>query len=209
MVTLAGLSALISPTLLSLLLVFVANNRLDIDYVAIIGTLLVSQMLPLGIGLVIHYSAPKFTSRIIRPVGLLANLLLLAVVVLVLVQQYQFLAMIRPQGWIGMFLLLAASLGIGWLCGGLASATRKALAVTTGARNAAVALVIVADNFANTPAVTAVVAYALVSIFGTLGCALLFATSGGVNRLTSNPTIGRSAMGRQTPGRRMTSNSRR
>ena len=46
---------------------------------------------------------------------------------------------------------------------------------TTGARNAAVALVIVSSNFAGTPAVTAVIAYALVSILGTLLCAFLFA----------------------------------
>jgi predicted Na+-dependent transporter len=70
--------------------------------------------------------------------------------------------------------LTAASLGIGWLFGGPAPATRRALAVTTGVRNAAVGLVIVSANFADTPAVTAVVAYALMSIFGTLGCAFLF-----------------------------------
>jgi len=45
--------------------------------------------------------------------------------------------------------------------------------VTTGVRNAAVGLVIVSANFADTPAMTAVVAYALVSIFGTLGCAMV------------------------------------
>jgi hypothetical protein len=50
---------------------------------------------------------------------------------------------------------------------------RKALAVTTAARNAAVGLVIVTSNFAGTPAVTAVVAYALVSILGALGFAVL------------------------------------
>ena len=47
--------------------------------------------------------------------------------------------------------------------------------MTTAVRNAAVALVIVSANFAETAAVTAVVAYALVSIFATLGCAFLFA----------------------------------
>ena len=35
-------------------------------------------------------------------------------------------------------------------------------------------LVIVTANFTETPAVSAVVAYALVSIFGTLACAFLF-----------------------------------
>jgi len=37
----------------------------------------------------------------------------------------------------------------------------------------AVGLVIAGSNFAGTPAVTAVVAYGLVSIVGALGCALL------------------------------------
>ena len=52
-------------------------------------------------------------------------------------------------------------------------AIRKALAVTTTGRNAAVGLAIVTSNFAGTPAVTAVVAYALVSILGTFVCAAL------------------------------------
>jgi BASS family bile acid:Na+ symporter len=72
-----------------------------------------------------------------------------------------------------MSLLLLASVAIGWLCGGTDVAIRKALAVTTAARNAAVGLVIVTSNFAGTPAVTAVVAYALVSILGTLGLGVL------------------------------------
>jgi BASS family bile acid:Na+ symporter len=46
--------------------------------------------------------------------------------------------------------------------------------LTTAIRNAAVGLVIVSTSFAGTPAVTAVVAYALVSILGALGCAFLF-----------------------------------
>jgi len=74
-----------------------------------------------------------------------------------------------------MFLLMASCLAIGWLCGGPGLARRKALAVTTASRNAAVALVIVSGSFAGTAAVTAVVAYALASILTTFGCALLFA----------------------------------
>ena len=46
--------------------------------------------------------------------------------------------------------------------------------MTTATRNVAVGLVIATSNFAGTPAVTAVVAYGLVSILGALGCALLF-----------------------------------
>ena len=70
-------------------------------------------------------------------------------------------------------LLLATSLAIGWVCGGPARQTRKAFALTAAVRNAAVALVIVSASFSGTPAVTAVVAYSLVSILGSLGCARL------------------------------------
>jgi bile acid:Na+ symporter, BASS family len=173
MVILAGLSAVLSPLLLGVLLTrVVPDSDLHIDYLAIGRTLLLTQMLPLAAGLWVHNRAPRFTERIAKPVAMLANVLLLGAVVLVLVSEYQTLAQIRGRGWSGMLLLWAASLGIGWLCGGPSRTTRKSLAVTTGVRNAAVALVIVSGNFAGTLAVTAVVAYALVSIFATLGCVL-------------------------------------
>ena len=143
------------------------------NYLAIVRTLLITQLLPLALGLGIHHAAPECdrggsssrlaSSRIV---------LLLALVGLIVATQYETLAAIRPRAWMGMGLLLLASLGIGWLCGGRDLATRKALAVTTATRNVAVGLVIVASNFAGTPAVTAVVAYGLISILGALGFAL-------------------------------------
>jgi BASS family bile acid:Na+ symporter len=175
MLILAGLSALLSPALLSVILPrLVPANELQIDYPAIVRTLLVSQLLPLAAGLIAHRLAPQFTSRIAKPLALLANLLLLTAVVLLFIQEYEPLTAVRARGWVAMALLLAATLGLGWVCGGPSRATRKALAVTTAVRNAAVALVIVSANFAGTAAVTAVVAYALVSIFATLGLAWLF-----------------------------------
>jgi len=82
-------------------------------------------------------------------------------------------AAIRPRGWLGMGRLPGASLGIGWCCGAPDVASRKALAATTATRNVAAGLVIATGGFAGTPAVTAVVAYGLVSIVGALGCAFL------------------------------------
>jgi BASS family bile acid:Na+ symporter len=176
MVVLAGLSAILSPALITLLAGrLLPQGELNIDYLAIVGTLLVSQILPLAAGIAIHQRAPKLAVRIVRPVGILANVLLLVVIALILAREYETLLAIRPRGWFGMLLLLAASLGIGWLCGGPGRATRKTLSLTTALRNVAVALVIVSNNFAETPAVTAVVAYGLMSILATLGCAFLFA----------------------------------
>ena len=176
MVILAAVSAVLSPVLLSLLLGrLLPAGGLRVDSLAIVQTLAVSQILPLGLGLAVSRLAPGIARRLAGPVGLAAALLLLAVIALVLVGQFGFLRLIPLSSWSGMFLLMAACLAIGWLSGGPGRARRKALAVTTAARNAAVALVIVSGSFAGTAAVTAVVAYALASIFATLGCALLFA----------------------------------
>lgn len=174
MTILAGSSVFLSPALLSVLLAWTAPaSDLRIDYLAILRTLLVAQMLPLVVGLSIHHWAPKLTQWIAKPLSALANVLLLVLVGLIVATQYEMLAAIRLRGWTGMILLLLATLAIGWLCGGPDVAIRKALAVTTAARNAAVGLVIVTSNFAGTPAVTAVVAYALVSILGALGFGIL------------------------------------
>lgn len=175
MVILAGLSAILSPLLLAMLLgYFCPQSDVRVNYFSIVQTLVVTQMFPLAIGLGLHEYAPQHAARFVKPFQSLANLLLLVVTVLIIATQWETLAAIRPRGWFGMFLLLAASLVIGWICGGPRESTRATLAVTTAARNAAVGLVIVAKSFAGTAAATAVVAYAVVSVFGTLGVALLY-----------------------------------
>jgi BASS family bile acid:Na+ symporter len=176
MVILAAVSAVLSPALLGLLLAqLLPAGGLRVDSLAIVQTLAASQILPLFIGLAVRRLAPGVARRLAGPVGLAGALVLLVVVALVLARQFESLRLIGPGSWTGMFLLMVACLAIGWRCGGPGLARRKALAVTTASRNAAVALVIVVGSFAGTAAVTAVVAYALASLFTTLGCALVFA----------------------------------
>lgn len=174
MVILAALSALISPLLLALLMGWISSQSdLQIDSFEIVKILLFTQILPLASGICLHHWTPALTRWITKPLGSLANLMLLIVVALILATQYQTLGAIKGQGWVGMLVLMVASLVTGWICGGNNPSTRRAFMVTAGLRNAAVALVIVSANFAGTPAVTAVIAYALVSTFGTFCCAIL------------------------------------
>jgi BASS family bile acid:Na+ symporter len=175
MVVLSSLSVILSPVILPVLLArLLPLEEIRIDYLTIVGTLLVAQLLPLLIGLAMHHLAPNLANRLAKPLSVLANVLLLAVVVLILFREFSTLALIRMRGWMGMLLLLGFSLILGWLAGGPGSVSRKTLALSTAARNVAVGLVIVSGNFAGTPAMTAVVAYSLVSIFGAMGCAVLW-----------------------------------
>src|SRR6185369_13024476 len=98
---------------------------------------------------------------------------LLTVIGLLMVHERETLKLIPWTGWLGMDLMLAASLLIGWCCGGPGRTTRKAFAISAGVRNLGVAVLIVSKSFAGTPAVSAVVVYSFASIFGTLGCAWL------------------------------------
>lgn len=174
MVILAALSAFLSPALLGVLLTRIAPEaNLHINYAAIVQTLLFTQLLPLALGLGIHHRAPKLTQKILKPIRLCGNLLLLALVAMIVATQHEMLTSIRLRAWAGMSLLLVVSLAIGWFCGGRDLPTRKALALTTATRNLAVGLVIAGSNFAGTPVVTAAVAYGVVSILGTLGGAAL------------------------------------
>jgi BASS family bile acid:Na+ symporter len=174
MVILGALSAVLAPLLLGLLLPrFAGETPLAVEPLAIVRLLVVAQLLPLAVGMAVRHLAPAVTARIIRPVGTVANLMLLVLIGLILVTQFDTLADIRARGWVGMGLLFLASLAIGWWCTTGDDSTRRATALTTAARNAAVGLAIATDAFAGTPVVTAVVAYGLVSMLGALGCAVL------------------------------------
>jgi BASS family bile acid:Na+ symporter len=104
----------------------------------------------------------------------MSMLLSLAAIGLILFAQWPMLAAIQPRGFFGMLCLLAVSLGIGWWLGGPGVENRKAMSLTTSLRNVGVGLVIATGNFANTPAVTAVLAYGLIQIFGSLGVAMVW-----------------------------------
>jgi bile acid:Na+ symporter, BASS family len=85
---------------------------------------------------------------------------------LILATQFSMPADIRVRGFVGMLILLVASLVIGWLAGGGGREVRSTMALTTALRNVGVGLVIVTANFSGTPAVSAALAYGIVEVLG-------------------------------------------
>jgi bile acid:Na+ symporter, BASS family len=173
MVMLAASSAIVSPVLLQMLLPWVAGGEVPrIDVTGIVSALLVTQLLPLLLGLVVKHRRPQLAEWLVRPFELTSKVMNLSVAALILGTQFHMLTEIRIRGFVGMLLLLFGSLVIGWLAGGSGSDNRKTMALTTSLRNVGVGLVIVTGNFAGTPAVSAALAYGIVEVLGSLLLAL-------------------------------------
>jgi BASS family bile acid:Na+ symporter len=188
MVILAGSSAIVSPALLHLLLPWLSGGEAPrIDLMAMLAALLSTQLLPLLFGLLLRHWRPQLADRLLRPFELVSKVLNLGVAALILASQFRMLTEIRIKGFVGMLVLLVASLVIGWLAGGPGRDNRRTMALTTSLRNVGVGLVIATGNFAGTPAVSAALAYGIVEVFGSLLLALWWGKSPATASRSSPP----------------------
>ena len=186
MLILAGSSVFVAPVLLRVLLPHLAGGAAPpVRVVRIASTLLVSQLVPLAAGLLMRKRWPALAARAQKPMDLATKALGLLAIALIFVAQFRTLAEIRLRGLAGMLTLWGASLALGWLAGDDRGGCRLAAMETTSLRNVAVAMVIASTTFPNTSALSAVVAYGVVSTLGSLAVAVV---------------LGRRAARRTTPG---------
>lgn len=100
LVILAASSAILAPILLSFLLPLMARGaNLKIDMFKIVTTLLMTQILPLGIGMLGRSGLLKYAEKLQRPATLLSAILSLVVFALIISLQYRTLAEIRLVGF--------------------------------------------------------------------------------------------------------------
>ena len=165
MTVLAASSAILAPLLLRVLLPIVSVPAdLMLNPLKVINALMVTQFLPLCLGMLLRRFNPEWTSRWKNVFTRLSTLLNIWLLVLVLVVQFNMLRQIRIPAILGILALVGATLLVGWLMGGPGRDQRKTLAITTSTRNVGVALVIVAGSFPGTPAVTAAISFAIFQI---------------------------------------------
>jgi bile acid:Na+ symporter, BASS family len=169
MAVLAGSSAVLAPVLLRPLLgLLSADEPLAIDSTEIAGTLLITQLIPLSIGIALRQWRPAIALGLQRPANLLSTMLNLSALALIVISQFQTLLDIRLRGLVGMTAALLASWAGGWLLGSRDPQPRKVMTLTTSLRNVGVGLVIANKTFADSPAVTAVLAYGLYGVLASL-----------------------------------------
>ncbi len=178
MFLLAASSAVLAPLLLRFLLPIVGSGQnVNVNFLALLRTLAVGQLVPLCIGLGVKHWKPALAARAERPASRISTLLNLILVVLLLIVQFPTLARIRATGYLAMLLLLVASMAAGWILAGSDPINRKTLAIVTGVRNAGVALLIAIEMLPGTAAVSAATAYALVQTLGAAGIAFAWGRS--------------------------------
>jgi bile acid:Na+ symporter, BASS family len=179
MVILAGSSAIAAPLFLYFMLPWLsAEGALRVDAGKIVKTLLVTQLMPLSVGLGVRHWLPQVAKKLEKSASIVSAVLGLCSIGLIVVVQFNLLAAIGWHGWVGMALLLIATVPSGWLLGGPGVANRKSMALTTSLRNVGVGLVIATGSFGGTVAVTAATAYGIFEIFGSFLLALVWGRRG-------------------------------
>jgi len=162
MVLLAGSSTIFAPVLLRLLLpLMTASQALRVDVFEVVTTLLLSQFLPLFVGLAVRQWRPSVALTLKRPADVASTVLNLCTLGFIVVARFEMLAAVRFQAFVGMLALAGATIAAGWLLAERGSENHKAMTFTTSVRNVAVALEIATSSFPGTPAVTAVLVYGL------------------------------------------------
>jgi BASS family bile acid:Na+ symporter len=194
MLLLAASSALLAPVLLHLLLPLVTGGEgMKVGAATVLGTLLLTQLLPLCVGVAVRRWLPRLADRLRKPADLVSKALNLVVAGFILSAQFHLLTEVRPRAYVGMLALLILSWAAGWLLGGPNAAQRRTMTLTASLRNVGVGLVIATGAFAGTAAVTAALVYGLVEVVGSLLLALAWArrrAANGVTPGTPAPLLG-------------------
>jgi len=160
-VTLATLAVVTTPlTLLVFTLIF-AKVQANADFLLIAKQVLTVQFLPLGLGLLIRSVSGKMAVNLGELLTTVANTLFIVLLVFLLGFSVVTIPTVPWQGLAVIPLIVMFGLGCGHLLGGPTLGTRSSIATGTIARNAGLALFLLAANGAGR-AIPTVIAYMVV-----------------------------------------------
>jgi len=147
MLCMALLALLFIPVWLALLSLYF-HRPFSLAHGAIVLLVLKVIVAPLAAGMLLHRFAPALTLRLVRPVVLLANVLLPVCALLILVGSRDALASLVSVGTVSALLgFLVVGLLVGHLLGGPAHEDRIVLALSTASRHPGVAIALATANY--------------------------------------------------------------
>jgi BASS family bile acid:Na+ symporter len=125
---------------------------INVDPKKIAGWLFLLTLLPLAVGLTLRALYGEVAARVKPVLDWVSNVILVPMVLLLAVANIdKILHVFGTRGILAGFLLIALGFGIGWMLGGPGIDTRRALllALGTGQRNIAAALVVASESFSD------------------------------------------------------------
>jgi bile acid:Na+ symporter, BASS family len=148
------------PIVLPLLLPGVTVNPWQIA-----RSLVLLMLLPLAAGLVLKSHYEDFATKAKRVLDWISNVSLILLVVLITAANIdKVLQVFGTFGILGGLLFIAFGVGIGWLLGGSDVETKRVMALGTGQRNIAAALVVASQSFDDPNVVVMVIVVAIVGL---------------------------------------------
>jgi len=159
------LSAVLTPFIVALgLNTFQNSNGLHFDFVVMLGILLGTVTVPLGLGLVLRARNQTLADKILRPVEIVSKIIGALALGFVVVSQFKTVIELGWKSTLTMLALSELSLLLGYAVGGNTKETRRSLALGASCRNLALAVFLAASSFADSPVAGAVVANGLLFI---------------------------------------------
>jgi BASS family bile acid:Na+ symporter len=169
-----GLTAAVSVLSIVLVPALVAflgrltNQPFSIGVAAVAGQVLVSVVVPLAAGMLVRAFLPRMAERVKKPVALVANVLLLAAVVVLLVAGFpQFVEVLNVRTIVAFVVFTVLGLAFGHIMAGPAPEDSRVLALAGALRHPGIALAITNANFPSLQFGAVIVLYLLV---GALVC---------------------------------------
>ena len=161
------------PLVLPLLLPGVTVNSEKIA-----GWLFLLTLLPLATGLALRARYGKLAARVKPVLNWVSNISLVPTVFLLAAANIdKILHLFGTRGILAGFLLIALGFGVGWMLGGPGIDTRRALALGTGQRNIAAALV-ASESFSDPNVVIMVIVVTIVGLLTLMPLCHVLASSG-------------------------------
>ncbi len=137
----------------------------SVNSLKIARSLLVTMILPLGLGLVLKRCYPAWADRLRVPLNAISQLALVVALLLICVDQFSGLQQLIASWAIpACVALLVLSFGLGYVVGGRAKGSRQVIGFGTAARNIPAALLIGGQNFEHPQVVLMIVLSALISV---------------------------------------------
>jgi BASS family bile acid:Na+ symporter len=145
------ISALITPLVLLVALPWTnAAGSLEFRPLFILAVLLATVTLPLAAGVVLNHLSPRLSRRVLRPLEVVAEATGAASLLFVVAVEFANIVATPWQSLVAMIVFVEVSFWLGYALGGSEPSRRMVVALGTGNRNIALALLVALDSFAGT-----------------------------------------------------------